>query len=158
MKTCSILGIQSTAFCPNISGLTGTLRHPNTFKPFLEAITSNILLANVQGRVSLGKKNIPIPYDLSSFKDMPIFLHSFEKNLCEIWVSMPTPSPTSPLASCPARWSNFSTIFSASSNTLWSTCPSILTIVPIPHASCSIFSHILFIQHLKNLHVLFYYF
>ena len=133
-----IAGMQSLARSPRISGWTGTFLQPSTDMPSFAAITSKSLFANVRIRRSSGRKNMPIPYSPASPIERPASFAAFLKNECAIPTRIPTPSPTVPLASFPARCSSFSTMASASSMTEYSGTPSILTTAPMPQASCSL--------------------
>ena len=137
MKHCQMEGIQSRAFWPTASGLTGTSRHARNSSPSLRVTSSNSFIACARRCSFWGKKNMPTPYSRSLPKEMFISSATLEKNLWLICNMMPTPSPVLPSASLPARCSRRSTMESASLTVWWLLRPLISTTAPMPQASCS---------------------
>ena len=136
-KHCIMWGIQSKAFLPITVLSVGTSLQPRSSAPSFSQIISSIFFAWAHLSSSCGKKNIPTPYSLEFGSSRDNSFATLLKKSCEIWISIPTPSPVSPEASLPARCWSFSTIDNASLTILCDCSPLMLTTAPIPQASCS---------------------
>ena len=113
MNACQISGMQESALCPRTCGQMSTFLQPRNFRPSFCAMVSNIFFARFSANSFCGKKNMPTPYSLSPPMLIPSSEQTFLKNLCGIWVKIPTPSPVFPSASFPARCSRCSTMVRA---------------------------------------------